>query len=118
ESEMKLEVMTDWKMGSPIIIKGFHHVAFENKGIVLKYEPSHALAYSSLSSLSRLADQPENYSIIEFRLASIEEGTQLTLLLNNFPTESIFKHLDFYWTTTLQILKKEAEQQTAGIQIH
>jgi len=111
DPEMKLEVMTDWKMASSILIKGFHHVAFENKGIVLKFEPPHALAYTYLSSLSRLADQPENYSIIEFRLTSTEEATLVNLLLSNFPTETIFKHIDFYWTGTLEILKKVVEQQ-------
>ncbi len=118
EPEMKLEVMTDWKTGSSIVIKGFHHVAFENKGTVLKFNPHNVLVYTYLSSLSRLPDQPENYSIIEFRLASIEEGTQLILLLSNFPTEAIFKHIDFYWTTTLQILKDAAEQKQieSGIQ--
>jgi len=118
EPEMKIEVITDWKTGSPILIRGFHHVAFENKGIVLKFDPSTVLAYTYLSSLSRLSDRPENYSIIEFRLASVAGGAQLTLVLSNFPTEAIFKHIDFYWTTTLQILKEAVEQKQteSGIQ--
>jgi len=117
DPEMKLEVMADWKMGGSIVIKGFHHVAFENKGTILKFDPTNVLAYTYLSSLSRLPDHPVNYSIIEFRLISIDEGTQLTLLLSNFPTEAIFKHVDFYWTTTLQILKEAAEpyQTKSGI---
>ena len=112
EPEMEVEIVTDWKTGSPMVINGFHHVAFENKGTVLKFDPPHVLAYTSLSSLSRLPDRPENYSVIELRLAPAGEETHLTLLLSNFPTEAIFRHIDFYWTTTLQILKKVTEQQT------
>lgn len=33
DPEMHVEVITDWEVGSPIVIKGFHHVAFENKGM-------------------------------------------------------------------------------------
>ena len=64
EPEMNLEVHTDWKINSPIFIRGFHHVEFENKGIVLEYEEGKKLSYSHLSSVSRLPDITENYSIL------------------------------------------------------
>ena len=57
ESEMKAEVHTDWKINSPIFIRGFHHVKFENKGIVLQYDKGKMLSYSHLSSVSRLPDR-------------------------------------------------------------
>jgi uncharacterized protein YndB with AHSA1/START domain len=110
EPEMGLEIMTDWKVGNPIMIRGFHHVKFENKGKILESEPDRVLKYDYLSSISRLPDKPENHTIIEFRLTPVNDQTSLTLALSNFPNESIFKHVDFYWKTTIGILKKVIER--------
>jgi len=109
EPEMGVEIETDWTEGSRITIKGFHHARFMNTGTVLQCRPPEVLRYSHLSSLSRLPDRPENYSVFEFRLAPAGEHTSLTLTLGGFPTESIFKHLDFYWRGTLRILKQFVE---------
>jgi uncharacterized protein YndB with AHSA1/START domain len=105
------EIITDWKVGNPIVIKAFHHIPFENKGTVLQVEPHKVLRYNYLSSLSKLPDKPENYSIIEFRLAPLEDQTSLTLTLRNFPTETIFRHVAFYWSATVEIMKDLAEKQ-------
>jgi uncharacterized protein YndB with AHSA1/START domain len=109
EEEMKIEIITDWKVGSPIIIKGFHHVAFENKGTVVDIDPYRILKYDYISSISRLTDTPENRTSVEFKLTPFKNQTSLTLTLRNFPTEAIFKHVDFYWRTTIEILKKSIE---------
>jgi len=115
ESEMEIEINCTWKLNSPIIISGFHHVKFENKGLVLQFDPHKTLKYSHLSSLSRLSDRPENYSIIEFTLTPLGNHTSLTLTVSNFPTETIFKHLDFYWRTTLEIIKDLIERNIAAV---
>jgi hypothetical protein len=31
--------------------------------------------------------------------------------VENFPTETIYKHLDFYWQGTLPIIKQGVEQE-------
>ena len=77
---------------------------------VLAFEPPTVLRYSHLSSLSRLPDAPESYSVFEFRLAQRGGGTSLTVLLSGFPTESIRKHLEFYWRGTLGVLKRFVER--------
>ena len=110
EVEMEIEIKGNWKVNSPIVISGFHHVKFENKGRVLQFDPNRTLTYSHLSSISRLPDKPENYSIIEFTLTPLDNHTSLTLTVSNFPTETIFKHLDFYWRTTLEIIKNFIER--------
>ena len=108
--EAEIHIITDWKVGTPIVIRGhMNGKDFENNGIVLQFEPEKILQYSHLSSLSRLPDKPENYSLLEFRLAPMENRTILTLTLSNFPTESIYKHLVFYWNVTLEILKRIIE---------
>lgn len=112
DEEMQIEIQTDWKVYRPIIINGFHHLKFENKGIVLQFQPNQIFQYSHLSSLSCLEDKPENYSIIKFELKSLEYQTELKLTIKNFPTEVIYKHLCFYWRTTIEKIKTFAEQQT------
>ena len=109
EPEMNIEIITDWTVGSPIIIRGFHHAKFENKGVVLQYSPNNILQYTHLSSISRLPDLPQNYSIITFKLDQEEEQTSLTIQVGNFANESIFKHLHLYWTTTPAIIKELVE---------
>nr|WP_294877642.1 SRPBCC domain-containing protein [uncultured Pedobacter sp.] len=115
EPEMGIEVHTDWQVKGPILINGFHHVKFENKGIVLQYDINSVLKYSHFSSVSRLADIPENYSIIRFILTPIENQTILTLTIDNFPTETIFKHLEFYWRTTITLIKEFVEKQMEAV---
>jgi len=82
EPEMQLEIDADWRVGAPVEIRGVHHVAFRNTGTVLRVEPERALAYTHLSSLSRLPDTPENHTEITFALTAAGEGTSLTLTLS------------------------------------
>jgi uncharacterized protein YndB with AHSA1/START domain len=108
----EIHILTDWKPGSPIVIKGtLHWVDFENTGVILENIPGKLLCYNHLSSLSELPDQPENYTVIEFLLTPIENMVNLELTLSNFPTESIYKHLVLYWNPTLEIFRKFVEQQ-------
>jgi uncharacterized protein YndB with AHSA1/START domain len=111
EPETEIDILTDWRVGNPVVIRGkLHGIKFENKGKVLEFEPEKILQYSHLSSLSRLPDRPESYSVFDFRLAPRENLTVLTLTLSNFPTESIYKHLAFYWNVTLEIFKRKIEE--------
>ncbi len=114
DPELEIEVLTNWEVGSPIVIRGFHHSKFENKGIVLKYEKENRLIYTHLSSLSRLPDKQENHSTLEFILTPTANHTLLTLNIDNFATESIRKHLEFYWKATLNVIKEKVESHSNG----
>ncbi|RYU93001.1 SRPBCC family protein [Emticicia agri] len=109
EPDMGVEVHTNWQVGSSIVIKGFHHEKFENKGIVLAFDQAKKLSYSQLDSISKLPDIPENYSILTFTLVPVGNETILALNIENFPTESIRKHLEFYWPTTLVLIRNLVE---------
>jgi hypothetical protein len=109
DPEMQLEIITDWKVGAPIIIKGFHHLRFENKGTVLQFDSGLILRYNYLSNISRLSDIPENYTAVEFRLMPVENQSSLTVSIDGFPTETIFKHLDFYWRGAVVLIKRLVE---------
>ena len=105
-SEEALEIETDWLPGSSIVIKSTSHwVDFEDKGIILMAEPLKVLQYSHLSSLSNLPDVPESHCILDFRLTELKDKTLLSLHISNFPTTAIFKHFQFYWNATLDVLK-------------
>src|SRR5262249_32063579 len=83
-SDTEINIITDWNIGSPILIRGrLNGTKFENKGTVLQFEPEKVLQYSHLSSLSRLPDGLENYSVLEFRLAPTGNQTALALTLSN-----------------------------------
>ncbi len=108
---MDIEVLTDWVVGEPILIKGLHHTRFENKGTVLQFKPVKIIQYNHLSSVSQLPDEKENYSTLTFLLTPDKERTILKLEIENFPTESIYKHLEFYWQGTIFILKTLIEER-------
>lgn len=111
QPEVGVSIHTDWTVGSPILITGFHHLPFQNRGLVLQVEPVKRLRYSQLSSLSELPDIPENYTIFDFQLSKIPEETLLTLTISQFATESIYKHVEFYWRITLVVLGRFIESQ-------
>ncbi|MDF3028760.1 MAG: Activator of Hsp90 ATPase 1 family protein [Fluviicola sp.] len=106
DPEMNIEIISDWKTGNPITIKGFHHLQFENTGTILQLEPEKIFRYEYLSSLSDLADEPGNYTIITFTLVPEGEHTEITVEAANFPTEAIYKHVEFYWNGTIYLLKQ------------
>jgi uncharacterized protein YndB with AHSA1/START domain len=114
DPEMNIEVQTDWIINSPILIRGFHHVNFENKGTVLKMDKEKSLIYTQLDSISQLEDKHENYTILEFKLTPIDRQTKLTVIIENFPTETIKKHWEFYWRTTILTIKEQTENETTN----
>ncbi|WP_426670156.1 SRPBCC family protein [Mucilaginibacter sp. McL0603] len=113
-SDSEIEIVTTWEVGSPMIIhvqEVSYKTAFTNTGIVLQFVKERILEYSHLSSISRLPDEAENYTIIRFTLQREGDHTLLELSLSNFPTESHYKHIDFYWTITLDVLKRFVEER-------
>jgi hypothetical protein len=114
DPEINIQVFTNWQVNSPIRITGNHHGKFENKGVVLEYEPERKLSYTHLSSVSSLEDVLGNYSFFEFILTPLanERATQLTITVKNFPTDVIRKHLELYWKTTILVIKDIVEKSS------
>ena len=106
-----VDVTSDWKVGSPIIFSGkFHKTNYKDKGTILKVEKEKVFQYNYWGKLSQLPDSPENYTIIEFMLIPEENKTLLTLRQSNCTTFEIYAHWNFYWTITLDILRKLLEK--------
>jgi uncharacterized protein YndB with AHSA1/START domain len=110
-----IEIVTTWQVGHAIVIRGdLHGAAFENTGTVLEFRPEALLAYSHLSSTSRLPDVPENHSVIEFGLTALTaDQTELTVTVRQFPTDVIYRHLAYYWNVTPEVIKRKLEARPA-----
>lgn len=116
DQNTELDIECDWQVGSSIVMKGkLHQVKIENWGTILECEWEKKLTYTHLSSISHLPDVPENYCTLSFELTPGEEGNTLALTISNFPTETIYKHLDFYWRGTLGVLKRRVEEGFVAI---
>jgi uncharacterized protein YndB with AHSA1/START domain len=113
-SEPDIQIISEWKKGSYFIMKGnLHGVNFENRGSIIQLEPQKIFEYNYLSNISQLPDIPENHTHVCFSLFPENDQTSLQLSLKNFPTESIYRHVDFYWNATLLEIKKIAESLKA-----
>jgi uncharacterized protein YndB with AHSA1/START domain len=104
------EVSTDWKVGSPITYRGiWEGKAYEDKGKVHQMEPEKLLVSTFWSSLSGLADIPENYRTVTYELSPDGGGTRLTLTQDNNPTQDDANHSEQNWKMVLDGLKKLLE---------
>lgn len=110
DSEQQISIFTSWEPDSPFILQAHHHGPIENTGTVLAFNPTQLLSYCYQSSISNLPESAESKTVLRFELKPLPEGTELTLYLSNFPTESIYKHVDFYWNGTLFLLKAFVEE--------
>lgn len=105
-----VEIGTEWREGGKLQEQGdLHGLSFENRGKIIRFDPPAALEYTHWSTLSLIPDEPQNYSILQFKLQTADNSTDLTLTISNLVTFEIFKHLEFYWKVALHLLKEVAE---------
>ncbi|MDN3505667.1 MAG: SRPBCC domain-containing protein [Simkaniaceae bacterium] len=97
---------TDWSIGSPIFFRGeYNGVLYEDKGVVLSFNPFTELSYSYLSSMGGLEDRPENYQTVRYALAEEKEGTLLTVTQECFESEERATHSTQSWNHVLKTLE-------------
>lgn len=103
-------VVSDWKVGSPIVWKGeWQGKAYEDKGVILGLEPKRLLKYSHFSPLAGLPDMPENYHTVTVELASEKGRTLVSLSQDNNSSEEEREHSESNWNMMLSTLKKFVE---------
>jgi len=101
------EVISDWKVGSPIIYKGeWEGKAFEDKGKILQIEPEKLLMSTHWSPLSGVPDSPENYHTVTYTLSGKGKRTEVTITQDNNATEEEKVHSEANWKTVLDGIKK------------
>lgn len=105
-----VDVVTDWKVGSPIIYKGeWEGNQFEDKGNIIKLEPEKLLLCNYWSSFSGLPDIPENYQNVAYEMAPIKDGTRLTITQDGIGNEESKQHTEQNWKAVLDALKSLLE---------
>jgi uncharacterized protein YndB with AHSA1/START domain len=78
------EVQSDWHVGSPITFKGeWNGKSYEDKGVILVFEPERELAYSHWSSTGGKPDAPENYHVVAVTLDDRKGRTRVTVRQSN-----------------------------------
>ena len=104
-------VTSDYQLGSPITFTGtWDRRKYLDKGVILAFDPEKHLSYNMWSKLSRLPDEPENYTVVDFTLTPTQSGTTLTLTHSNFQNYTIYGHANFYWPTALHRIKNLLEK--------
>ena len=104
------EVISDWKVGSPIIYKGeWEGKAFEDKGKILQIEPEKSLMSTHWSPLSGVPDSPENYHTVTYTLSGKGDSTEVTITQYNNATGEEKVHSEANWKTVLDGMKKMLE---------
>lgn len=115
---------TDWRVGDAIEIEAFIGTKrYRDKGQVVQVQPHSMLQYTYWSSVSGLPEIPQSYSTITMMLDPCGVDTDLTVEQQVPPSpvrrgkgweigeDSGWRHVDFYWRTTLPILKRFVEQE-------
>jgi uncharacterized protein YndB with AHSA1/START domain len=101
-------LVTTWEVNTPIFWRGeWDGNAYEDKGIVLQFNPQKLFAYTYLSSWSNLEDKPENYQTITFQLVEIDGNTNVIITQTNIPTEEQKQHSEQNWISILAELQKQ-----------
>jgi len=104
------EVISDWKVGSPILYKGeWEGKAFEDKGEILEIEPEKVLKSTHWSPLSGVPDIPENYHTVTYTLSDRGDSTEVTITQDNNATEQEQAHSEKNWKTVLEGMKSLLE---------
>ncbi len=105
------EAISDWKVGSPIIYRGvWKEKAYEDKGTILTIVPERLLETTYWSGMSGLADVPENYKKVIYKIAPANQGTTLTVIQDNNATEDEKNHSEENWKIVLNALKELVEK--------
>ncbi|WP_437398745.1 SRPBCC domain-containing protein [Flagellimonas lutimaris] len=105
------EIVTDWKVGSPIKFKGEFNVNnYEEKGVLINVEPNSQLQYSHWSHFDGLPDEPENYRTWTFDITEKNGTTLLTISEDNIPSEKQRSRSDEFWNEALLKIKRLVEK--------
>lgn len=78
-----------WQVTSSLVFKGYWEEGeYEDKGVIVELQPERVFTYSIWSRFSGRLDLPENYDTITYDLRAVEQGTELIITQDNYPTQS------------------------------
>ncbi|MFP3580452.1 SRPBCC domain-containing protein [Arthrobacter sp. fls2-241-R2A-200] len=103
-------VTSTWRVGEPITYSGeYNGTSYRDKGTILVFEPPELLKTTHFSPSTGLADVPENYHTVEYRLAESADGTVITITQGNNTTDKEVEQSSGTWRLVLQNLKELLE---------
>ena len=110
-SESPTVVSPEREPGSVISFRGeLHGYVYEDKALVIRWEPERLWTYRYYSQFTGTEDQPESWSLMSFELQPEGQGTRLHFSHSELLLETTLKHAMMYWTITLGLIKQQAEQ--------
>ncbi|MEP7279351.1 MAG: SRPBCC domain-containing protein [Bacteroidota bacterium] len=113
------ETVSDWKPGSPLLWRANYQGADTVfvKGTVIAIEPPALLTYTVIDPNANMADIPDNYLQVSYRLTEQNGITTLTVSQEGFEkaTDGEKRYQDVYnngegWNPILVQIKKYAEE--------
>jgi uncharacterized protein YndB with AHSA1/START domain len=106
------DLLTDWHVGSPVVFRGeFEGQVWQDQGTVLTWEPPTLLVYSYYSGTCGLADLPENYATVTYKLGEEAGGTVLAVRQQGYPGEESQNSSSTGWDGVLTQIKALAETE-------
>ena len=104
------QAKSDWKVGSPLTFEGVYQgKQYHEKGIILDAEKGKLMRYTYLSS--GLADKPENYAIITYRLSESDGKTTLAVSQEGAQDQPALEHSKEGWRSMMATLKQIVEKK-------
>ncbi len=101
-----VDTVTDWNVGSPIVHRGeYQGRPYEDKGVILEFDPPRLLVHSHWSPVSGVPDSPENYQRVSWSLAEHDGRTELTVREVKLPSEEAKAVSEQGWLTVPKTLK-------------
>lgn len=105
------DVATDWTVGGPIVWRGiWKGKAYEDKGVILEFEPGRRLVNTHFSPLSGQEDEPGNYHTLTWTLEPEDGMTKLTLTQDNNASPDEAAHSKGMWDSLVESVKTIAER--------
>ncbi len=106
------ETISDWKVGSDIIFQGeYNGQQYKDKGNVLVNKTNELLQYNYWSGFSGLEDIESNYSIVTYKIESLENNkVKFTWTQEGFANETGQQHSENGLPGMLEQIKTLVEQ--------
>ena len=106
------KVTTSWAEDTPIYWTGeWQGQKYEDKGIVLDFDPPNCLEFTHYSPRSGLPDVPGSYHTVTIKLEEDGNKTYVSLEQDNNPDEKAKAHSQKNWEMMLSGLKTFVEEQ-------
>ncbi len=108
------EVISDWKIGSPLLWKGMADGIVYVKGSLLKLDTDKLFQFTVFDPNSGIEDIPSNYSTVTIELTPAKGSTDLSVTQGDFGAmpdgRNRFMSAEAGWDVVLPKIKEMAEQ--------